>query len=465
MGLAGPGSTSKLLELVPVLDMPAEHHVSRRGRDLAKGAAVASEAGAQHSAVVRLAEVASLMSSQLPELTRMLHAELADSIGELQGDPIILDLLAASIHSNLETLAHVVRTDTLIDEVSAPAMGQQHARRLAQRGVPPTALVRAYRLGQRFVLDWAFNEIAHREPDPRVAFVAGQSFMRITFQFVDVISEGVIHEYATERERWVADSDTVRASTVRDLVAGESGDVSAAEGALGYRLRQNHLGVVVWAGDQASSALDLRKVEQLVTRLGASMASSGAPLVVPNRATGWCWIPLGPRTELADAAKALDVLERADGGLQAAVGTPAAGVAGFRTTHREADRARQVAMLSHERGPPLTSFADPGVRAASMLMRDLDATRRLVQTSLGMLAVDTEKGARLRDTLLAFLEENGSYTATAKRLHMHKSTVRYRVERAVAERGKSIHQERLDLELALVACRWLGPAVLRPGGA
>jgi DNA-binding PucR family transcriptional regulator len=410
--------------------------------------------------------VAGLIDAQLPELTRMLHAELADSIGELKGDPFILNLLTASIHSNLETLARVVRRDIVMDEVSTPATAQQHARRLAQRGLPPTVLVRAYRLGQRFVLDWAFNEIAHQEPDPRVAFVAAQSFMRITFQLVDIIAENVVHEYDSERERWVTNPVTVRAATVRDLVAGESRDVAAAEGALGYRLRQNHLGVMVWAGDPASSTLDLRKVERLVTRMGESLGSTGQPLVVPkDRSTGWGWIPLGPRADPADAGKALEVLDQADVPLQAALGTPAAGIAGFRVTHREADRARQVAMLAHERGLRLTSFADPGVRAASMLMADLDATRRLVQASLGMLAVDTEKAARLRDTLLTFLEENGSYTATARRLHLHKSTVRYRVERAVAERGRSIHEGRLDLELALVACHWLGPPVLRPGGA
>jgi len=406
------------------------------------------------------------MSSQLPELTRKLHAELAHSIRELQGDPFLRELLAASIHSNLQTLAHVVRYDVVIDEVVTPATAQRHVRRLAQRGVPSTALVRAYRLGQRFVLDWAFNEIAHREPDPRVAFVAAQLFMGITFQFVDVIAENVVHEYDSERERWVGDPHTVRAATVRDLVAGENRDVAAAEGALGYRLRQNHLGVMVWAGDPASSTLDLRRVERLVTRIGESLGSTGQPLFVRNdRSTGWGWIPLGPRTDPADPGKALEVLDQTDTRLQAALGTPAAGVAGFRMTHREADRARQVAMLSRDGGLRLTSFADPGVRAASMLMADLDATRRLVQTSLGMLAVDTPKAARLRDTLLTFLEENGSYTATARRLHLHKSTVRYRVERAVAERGRSIHEERLDLELALVACHWLGPPVLRPAGA
>jgi DNA-binding PucR family transcriptional regulator len=99
-----------------------------------------------------------------------------------------------------------------------------------------------------------------------------------------------------------------------------------------------------------------------------------------------------------------------------------------------------------------------------MLTADLDAAQRLVRTSLGALAADSDSAARLRDTLLIFLAEKGSYTATAARIHLHKNTVRYRVDTALAERGRPIDDDRLDLELALIACHWLGGAVLTPPG-
>ncbi|MFG1784068.1 helix-turn-helix domain-containing protein [Rhodococcus oryzae] len=76
------------------------------------------------------------------------------------------------------------------------------------------------------------------------------------------------------------------------------------------------------------------------------------------------------------------------------------------------------------------------------------------------LAADTEHAARLRDTLLTFLDAQGSYTATAERVHLHKNTVKYRVDKALEERGRPLDDERLDLELALIGCRWLGRAVL-----
>jgi len=43
---------------------------------------------------------------------------------------------------------------------------------------------------------------------------------------------------------------------------------------------------------------------------------------------------------------------------------------------------------------------------------------------------------------------------------MHKNSVKYRVEKAGQERGRPIRGDRLDVELALHVCHWLGHAVL-----
>ena len=59
----------------------------------------------------------------------------------------------------------------------------------------------------------------------------------------------------------------------------------------------------------------------------------------------------------------------------------------------------------------------------------------------------------------------GSFVAAAERLHVHKNTVKYRVDRAVAARGRPLDEDRLELELALVATRWLGRAVLGPAAS
>jgi len=93
-----------------------------------------------------------------------------------------------------------------------------------------------------------------------------------------------------------------------------------------------------------------------------------------------------------------------------------------------------------------------------MLAVDRESTRRLVAKALGPLAAGNEGAERLRDTLLTFLSEKGSYAATSEKVHLHKNTVKYRIDRAIEVRGRPLDDERL--ELALVACRWLGPMVL-----
>ena len=82
--------------------------------------------------------------------------------------------------------------------------------------------------------------------------------------------------------------------------------------------------------------------------------------------------------------------------------------------------------------------------------------------TLGALADNDEYNARLRDTLRVFLQENGSYKATAERLVLHKNTVQYRVRKAEEGLKRPISQDRLHIELALLASQWLGSAVLRP---
>lgn len=70
----------------------------------------------------------------------------------------------------------------------------------------------------------------------------------------------------------------------------------------------------------------------------------------------------------------------------------------------------------------------------------------------------------LRDTLRVFLQENGSFVATGERLTLHKNTVRYRIGKAEESLGRPVGEDRLHIELALLAAQWLGPTVLRQVG-
>jgi DNA-binding PucR family transcriptional regulator len=410
----------------------------------------------QEAAAARVAALATVMGGGLPGLTGVLHKVLAETIEELQGDQLIVELLGASIESNLETVAHILRYGIDVDTVSTPSAAEEYARRLAQRGVAPIALVRAYRLGQQLVLDWAFDELA-KDADQSVALLAGRIMVDTTFHYIDRISEQVVSAYESERVQWLANRNTVRKAMIEELLRGDQVELAVAEGALSYRLRQHHVGVVLWCSSKSSAEEDLRQLERLLQQAATAAGCSGQPLFVPrDRTTAWGWIPLGRgRTVLAVEADP-------DPDHWIAIGSPAAGADGFRVTHLEALRAQQVALAGRDRADRVTAFTDPQVRAAAMLAADLEGTRRLVRNALGTLAADTETAARLRETLQVFLAEKGSYLATAERIHLHKNTVKYRIDKALEERGRSIDDERLELELALVACRWLAGSVLLP---
>jgi len=401
--------------------------------------------------------VAEVLAERRVELTAFLVERFGERIPELPRDPTLVALLDGSAGSNLETLAHLLRGHMPSTDIQAPAAAVEYARRLAQRGTSPSALLRAYRLGQQLILAWANEQIVSRVPDPVLALETSRLLTDTSFVYVDAVSEEVIGAYQAERERWLANRSAVQRETVDALLRGDRLDLAVTEAALGYRLRQHHLGLVLWTDPGAG---DLAAAERTVVRIAEGLGAVGHPLFVPrDRETAWAWVPIG-RTADIDLGVVDLVLAEAEGPVHAAIGSPAAGEPGFRTTHQGAAAAQEVAQLGQHPAGTAVRYDDPTVRAASLLARDLPATRLLVRRALGDLAVDSAGAARLRETLLAFVEERESYVATAARVHLHKNTVKYRVDRAVEARGRPLGEERLDLELALIACRWLGPEVL-----
>src|SRR6202042_1037235 len=105
------------------------------------------------------------------------------------------------------------------------------------------------------------------------------------------------------------------------------------------------------------------------------------------------------------------------------------------------------------------------VAPVAMMLGSTDLLRAWVRSTLGGLATDDEHYARLRDTLLVFLQTGGSYKTTAERLVLHKNTVQYRIRKAEESLGRAVSENRHDVELALKAGFWLGAAVLSPGAA
>lgn len=389
---------------------------------------------------------------------------LAGEIVQLRGDPQLLELLHASVAGNVETIFDALRYNIAIERVEPPTAALEYARRFAQHSIPVNALVRAYRLGQQEMLTHVLEEIRQADLAPELALDVFDAISGVTFRYIDWISQQVVDAYESERERWVENRNSVRVVRVRELLElpdNQVGliDIDSATAAIRYPLRRIHLATILWTGANDAPGQELLKLERFLRELADSMnLEDGALFVAADRVSGWGWLPVGKIT--VDAAE--HIRRFACGRVDSpylAVGTAQPGVHGFRRSHYQAQNARRVAIA----GPPdrrLTMAGDPGVSTAALLAGDLPQTRDWVGDTLGPLACDTENDARLRETLRVFLGAGGSYKAAAEQLNLHHNSVKYRVQRAFERRGRPAVADRIDIELALLACHHFGAAVL-----
>jgi DNA-binding PucR family transcriptional regulator len=408
------------------------------------------------AAAERVAEVGAALTPRVAEVSADIYELIVQEIPALRDDRRVLTLLDASVAENVATVLHILQHGIDVENVHAPAAAQEYARRLAQRGVPVAALLRAYRIGSTRFQDRCLQELARRSDDARTLSEAGLRIAGVTASYIDKVSEEVLAAYESEKEDWLRNLTAARAARVRSLLAGERVDVDAAGAVLGYRLRQHHVGAVAWLAERARGDT-LARLEHATAEVAARARCEGRPLFVPqDESSAWAWLPLGSQNGFAAGAAAAG----AGTGIRFAFGTPAPGVPGFRRTHRQALSAQAVALAAGRAAPAVTGFGE--VAPLAMMTGSLDLLHAWVIETLGALADDDEQTARLRGTLRAFLAENGSYKTTAERLTLHKNTVQYRVRKAEEALGRPVGEDRLRVELALLAAEWLGAAVLRP---
>jgi DNA-binding PucR family transcriptional regulator len=386
---------------------------------------------------------------------------IVSEIPQLEADKPLLGLLAASVDGNVETCLQVIQHQIELSAVRAPTAAVEYARRLAQHGTPLATLLRAYRLGHTRFADWLFAELPAHADDPGLISAATLSISRTVAGYIDQTSEEMVAAYTQEREHWLRNQNAARAARVRRLLSGDQSDVPAAEAVLGYRLRQYHVGLVCWVTEPAGAADELSRLEGVTGQVAKQAGCAGDPLFLArDEASAWAWLPLGFRDRF-DSAEATTA--DADAGLRFAFGEAARGPGGFCLTYLQATAAEAVALAAGSRAPRAVAFA--ATAPIAMMLGSADLLGAWVRGTLAGLATDDENHARLRETLLAFLQTGGSYKATAERLMLHKNTVQYRIRKAEESLGRAVSENRQDLELALRVSHWLGVAVLRADAA
>ena len=198
--------------------------------------------------------------------------------------------------------------------------------------------------------------------------------------------------------------------------------------------------------------------------LSERAGSDGAPLFVPvDESSAWARVPFGSE-RAAGQAFFEDAVADATPATCISIGELGRGVEGFRRTHQQALRAQAVALAATRGSPGHGIRRHPPI---ALMSSDLDGARSWVQEVLGDLAIDDEPHARLRDPSRVPFHRGKLYGRgrPASPCTRTRCTTASRRRRRFSRRPVRT-EERLEVELALLACHWLGPAVLssrRPG--
>src|SRR3954469_21912316 len=176
-------------------------------------------------------------------------------------------------------------------------------------------------------------------------------------------------------------------------------------------------------------------------------------------------LPLDGRTPEELSALVSAVTSRVNGRLRrvgrvlgTGIGRPADSLSALAEAHRQAQRALGVGQEIH--GPAsVTHFDQLGVFRLLSLIPDSTELRSYVDEVLGPLADATDPdSADLRETLRVLLETNLNVAESARRLHFHYNTMRYRIGKLERLLGPFTTDPtlRLNLLLALHAARMRG---------
>ena len=394
--------------------------------------------------------LAAELLARTPELARAMADHLYATIPELaatQDGELMADLVASG-EANLRQVLWALKRDEPVDELRLPPEAAAFMRANVRRGIPLPAELRAYRLGHAWLWDRWARALQERIADPEELIAAQEMSSACIFAYIDRISDQLVEEYGTERERMMRGAAQLRAETVRAILAGEPLDEETLPGRLGYDVRRTHVAMRVSSGTS-----EIRGLERAAREAAATLAP-GEPLVVPSGAASldvWAgsYEPLDTR--------ALERYEPPEG-VRVAFGKPGRGLDGFRRCHHEAVQAARVASLAGSAGGAVVDYAR--VELVSLLACDLPRAREFVASRLGQLAAPGEPAERLRETLRVFLAVGGRSARAAKELYVHQNTIAYRIKRAEELLGRRVTEDPVELICALTLADTLGPAVL-----
>ena len=350
------------------------------------------------------------------------------------GDDEITADLVASAEANIRQVLWLLKRGAGVDEVTLPPEAASFMRGNVRRGIPLPSELRGYRLGHAWLWDRWMRALQERIHDPEELIAAQDVSSALIFAYVDRVSDVLVEEYGTERERMMRG-----ATTCARRRCGRSSPGSRSTRRRCTAGWATTSGAGTWPSASRLGTSEVRGLERAAREAAAAVAS-GEPLIVPSGAAS---LDVWSGSYEAVETTRLERYEPPEGFASPSAG----GRAGSRgSVGRTARRCRRRASRhSRDLGREVVGYAQ--VELVSLLASDLPRARDFVATQLGPLAAASEPAQRLRETLSAFLAVGGRSVRAAKELYVHQNTVAYRVKRAEELLGRRVNDEPLELHV------------------
>jgi sugar diacid utilization regulator len=401
--------------------------------------------------------VTALSRSLLPECEQLAH-DMVERIHDevpLYRDAEVLgraDLLA----SCQDNLGYVLSNLAGVPVRSGAARRTGVAR--AERGVPYAAVLQAYRVGGRFI--WELL-VARSDPEVRdILLAAAADIWAVT----DELSAQVTEAYASTLADRARRDGQMRATLLASLL--------------------DEPGVVTGQFWETASVLNLPREGELVMVVAerdtsSSGSSTKSPAGHSGVDTGYEALPgveeLLRRSDVTSVWR-LDgqyhegvVAMRPGFDLQRLIDTLAdlaRGRVGLSLVFDSVDRAHAARLEARQACAAITPHQhEVGVYGqrplAAFLAMNADATHEFARQVIGpVLELPGDDGLVLLETARVWLDADGSSSAAAGRMYLHRNTVRYRIKRLRELTGRDLARpiDAAELHVALECARVLGLA-------
>ena len=252
------------------------------------------------------------------------------------------------------------------------------------------------------------------------------------------------------RLRGLADTELrVRRELVHDLLTGTDDDSAHRRAdALGYDLGRPHRVVVVEVSERPIARDDVLhavrravRQQQLTGLLGT--LGDAVVIVAPGGGTDW------------EAVRQATMAQLGGGRCRVGVGDEYPHPSGLPRSLREAQLALRLQKASSP-AERTSVYADLDVFRMLASVDDLADVDRFVHKWLGTLvSYDERKHTDLLKTLCQYLQHGGSYEDTSRALSVHRSTLKYRLQRIRELTGHDLTDPETHFSLQLATRAWV----------